>query len=145
MKHSSICISRFKFSSSPPPPYCSLTLTYPHTVHSFPQRTGSIPIAVHYIESMIIHIAEACARMHLREYVHNDDVDMAIRVVLESFIDTEICCHEEHEESGLCGRVCVCVCVCTCMHVYGRYCRLAKGLEGQELNLHSLKNLLPRQ
>ena len=27
--------------------------------------------------------------MHLRGYVHNDDVDMAIRVVLESFIDTQ--------------------------------------------------------
>lgn len=27
--------------------------------------------------------------MHLREYVHNDDVDMAIRVMLESFIDTQ--------------------------------------------------------
>ncbi len=27
--------------------------------------------------------------MHLREYIHNDDVDMAIRVMLESFIDTQ--------------------------------------------------------
>ena len=27
--------------------------------------------------------------MHLREYVHSDDVDMAIRVMLESFIDTQ--------------------------------------------------------
>ena len=27
--------------------------------------------------------------MHLREYVQSDDVDMAIRVVLESFIDTQ--------------------------------------------------------
>jgi len=63
-------------------------------VHSFPctgcvlQRTGSIPITVRHVES-IIRIAEANARMHLREYVHSDDVDMAIRVMLESFIDTQ--------------------------------------------------------
>ena len=61
-----------------------------HTHHSLPitQRTGSIPITVRHIES-IIRTAEAHARMHLREYVHNDDVDMAIRVLLESFIDTQ--------------------------------------------------------
>jgi DNA replication licensing factor MCM2 len=51
-------------------------------------RTGSIPITVRHIES-IIRTAEAHARMHLREYVHSDDVDMAIRVMLESFIDTQ--------------------------------------------------------
>ena len=34
-------------------------------------------------------MAEANARMHLREYVHEDDVNMAIRVMLESFIDTQ--------------------------------------------------------
>ena len=54
----------------------------------FFQRTGSIPITVRHIES-IIRIAESHARMHLREYVHSDDVDMAIRVMLESFIDTQ--------------------------------------------------------
>ena len=54
----------------------------------YTQRTGSIPITVRHIES-IIRIAEAHARMHLREYVHSDDVDMAIRVMLESFIDTQ--------------------------------------------------------
>ena len=52
------------------------------------QRTGSIPITVRHVES-IIRISEANARMHLREYVHGDDVDMAIRVMLESFIDTQ--------------------------------------------------------
>ena len=55
---------------------------------NLPQRTGSIPITVRHIES-IIRIAEAHARMHLRGYVHSDDVDMAIRVALESFIDTQ--------------------------------------------------------
>ena len=52
------------------------------------QRTGSIPITVRHIES-IIRVAEAHARIHLREYVLEDDVNMAIRVQLESFIDTQ--------------------------------------------------------
>ncbi len=50
--------------------------------------TGSIPITVRHIES-IIRISESHARMHLREYVNEDDVNMAIRVMLESFIDTQ--------------------------------------------------------
>ncbi|RUS83603.1 hypothetical protein EGW08_008622 [Elysia chlorotica] len=50
--------------------------------------TGSIPITVRHIESMI-RMSEAHARMHLREYVHEDDVNMAIRVMLESFISTQ--------------------------------------------------------
>merc|ERR1711962_1462727 len=50
--------------------------------------TGSIPITVRHIESMI-RMAEAHARMHLREYVSEDDVNMAIRIMLESFIDTQ--------------------------------------------------------
>ena len=47
-----------------------------------------MPITVRHIESMI-RLAEANAKMHLREYVHEDDVNMAIRVVLESFVDTQ--------------------------------------------------------
>merc|ERR1712059_237356 len=50
--------------------------------------TGSVPITVRHIESMI-RIAESNAKMHLREFVHEDDVNMAIRVMLESFIDTQ--------------------------------------------------------
>merc|ERR1711894_628560 len=50
--------------------------------------TGSIPITVRHIESMI-RIAEANAKMHLREFVHEDDVNMAIRIMLESFISTQ--------------------------------------------------------
>merc|ERR1719245_2609256 len=50
--------------------------------------TGSIPITVRHIESMI-RIAEAHAKMHLREFVNDDDVNMAIRVMLESFVDTQ--------------------------------------------------------
>ncbi|XP_069792376.1 DNA replication licensing factor MCM2 isoform X2 [Narcine bancroftii] len=52
------------------------------------QATGSIPITVRHIESMI-RMAEAHARIHLRDYVVEDDVNMAIRVMLESFIDTQ--------------------------------------------------------
>merc|ERR1712098_1040425 len=52
------------------------------------QATGSIPITVRHIESMI-RMAEANAKMHLREFVSEDDVNMAIRVMLESFIDTQ--------------------------------------------------------
>ncbi|ETO12481.1 hypothetical protein RFI_24895, partial [Reticulomyxa filosa] len=49
---------------------------------------GGIPIAVRHIES-ILRLAEARAKLHLREYVRSDDVDMAISVMLESFIDTQ--------------------------------------------------------
>ena len=52
------------------------------------QATGSIPITVRHIESMI-RMAEAHARIHLRDYVMEDDVNMAIRVMLESFVDTQ--------------------------------------------------------
>merc|ERR1712115_569193 len=51
-------------------------------------QTGSIPITVRHIESMI-RIAESHAKMHLREFVSEDDVNMAMRVMLESFIDTQ--------------------------------------------------------
>lgn len=37
----------------------------------------------------MIRMAEAHARIHLRDYVIEDDVSMAIRVMLESFIDTQ--------------------------------------------------------
>lgn len=51
-------------------------------------RTGGIPIAVRHIES-IVRMAEASARMHLREHVRTDDVDLAIKVVLESFVQAQ--------------------------------------------------------
>ena len=51
-------------------------------------NTGSIPITVRHIES-IIRISESHARMHLREYVNDDDVNMAVRVAIESFIETQ--------------------------------------------------------
>ena len=47
-----------------------------------------MPIAVRHIESMI-RMSEAHARMHLRQHVTQEDVDMAIRVLLDSFISTQ--------------------------------------------------------
>lgn len=37
----------------------------------------------------MIRMSEAHARMHLRQHVTQEDVDMAIRVLLESFISTQ--------------------------------------------------------
>lgn len=34
-------------------------------------------------------MCEAHAKMHLRDYVNEDDVNMSIRVMLESFIETQ--------------------------------------------------------
>ena len=34
-------------------------------------------------------MSEAHARMHLRDYVNEDDVNMSIRIMLESFISTQ--------------------------------------------------------
>jgi len=50
--------------------------------------TGSVPITVRHIES-VLRMAEANAKMHLREFVSQDDINMAIRVTLEAFISTQ--------------------------------------------------------
>lgn len=50
--------------------------------------TGSLPITVRHIES-VIRMSEAHARMHLRDSVQDVDVNMAIRMMLESFVDTQ--------------------------------------------------------
>ncbi|XP_066256670.1 DNA replication licensing factor Mcm2 [Euwallacea similis] len=50
--------------------------------------TGSLPITVRHIES-IIRMSEAHAKMHLREYVQEEDVNMAVRMMLESFVETQ--------------------------------------------------------
>ncbi|KAJ8460006.1 hypothetical protein OPV22_032932 [Ensete ventricosum] len=47
-----------------------------------------VRIAVRHIES-IIRMSEAHARMHLRNYVCQEDEDMAIRVLLDSFISSQ--------------------------------------------------------
>ncbi|KAI3618728.1 dna replication licensing factor cdc19 (cell division control protein 19) [Moniliophthora roreri] len=50
--------------------------------------TGSYPITVRHLESMI-RMAEASAKMSLREYVRSDDIDLAIEVAVGSFVSTQ--------------------------------------------------------
>jgi len=51
-------------------------------------NSGGVPIAVRHIES-IMRMAEAHAKMHLRDYVRDDDMDASIRIMLESFISAQ--------------------------------------------------------
>lgn len=37
----------------------------------------------------MIRMAESHAKMHLRDYVQEEDVNMAIRMMLESFVETQ--------------------------------------------------------
>ncbi len=48
---------------------------------------GGIPIAVRHIES-VLRMSEAYARMHLRDHVRSDDIDFAIDMLLESFLQS---------------------------------------------------------
>lgn len=53
-----------------------------------PQSSGAIPITVRYLESMI-RMAEAFARMSLRDNVLQSDIDRAISVMVYSFVSTQ--------------------------------------------------------
>eukprot|EP00727_Mastigamoeba_balamuthi_P006273 m51a1_g2265 putative dna replication licensing factor mcm2 (949) ;mRNA; f:341298-344987 len=48
---------------------------------------GGLAICTRHVES-IMRLAEACAKMHLRENVSTDDISLAVRVMLESFVGT---------------------------------------------------------
>ena len=48
-----------------------------------------MPIAVHHIESLV-RMAEAHAKMHLRDHVRDDDVNVAISVMLRSFMHAQV-------------------------------------------------------
>lgn len=50
--------------------------------------TGSMPITARHIESLI-RMSEAHARIHLRDVVVESDVNVAIRIMLESFVETQ--------------------------------------------------------
>ena len=50
--------------------------------------SGGVPIAVRHIES-IMRMAEANAKMHLRDYVRDDDMDASIRTMLHSFVHAQ--------------------------------------------------------
>ena len=43
-------------------------------------RTHGMPIAVRHLESLI-RMSEAHAKMHIREYVSDDDINIAIKQV----------------------------------------------------------------
>lgn len=49
---------------------------------------GGMPMTVRHVESTI-RLSEAHAKMHLREFVTRDDVNMAIQVMLDSFISAQ--------------------------------------------------------
>ena len=50
--------------------------------------SGGVPIAVRHVESMM-RMAEAHAKMHIREYVRDDDMDASVKMMLESFISAQ--------------------------------------------------------
>ena len=50
--------------------------------------SGGLPIALRHLES-IVRLAEANARLHLREHVREDDINQAIAVMLESFFASQ--------------------------------------------------------
>jgi DNA replication licensing factor MCM2 len=52
------------------------------------EMVGGITIAVRHLESLI-RMAESHAKMHLRDYVRQDDIDVAIKVMLESFLQSQ--------------------------------------------------------
>jgi len=49
---------------------------------------GGIPIAVRHIES-VLRMSEAHAKVHLRDYVRTDDIDFAINMLLDSFLQSQ--------------------------------------------------------
>ncbi|KAH8914293.1 MCM-domain-containing protein, partial [Atractiella rhizophila] len=51
-------------------------------------QTGSYPITVRHLESTM-RLAEASAKMALREYVRSDDVNLAIQVEVGSFVNAQ--------------------------------------------------------
>lgn len=52
------------------------------------EKLGGIPVGVRHVES-ILRMAESNAKMHLREYVKSDDVDLAIEMMLKSFLQSQ--------------------------------------------------------
>ena len=52
------------------------------------QACGGVPIAVRHIESLM-RLSEAHAKLHLREYVRDDDVNAAIGILLHSFLSAQ--------------------------------------------------------
>lgn len=57
-------------------------------IRKYSSAIGGIPIGIRHIESML-RMSEAHAKMHLREYVRSDDIDVAIKMLLESFLQSQ--------------------------------------------------------
>lgn len=57
-------------------------------IRKYSSAVGGIPIGIRHIESML-RMSEAHAKMHLREYVRADDIDVAIKMLLESFLQSQ--------------------------------------------------------
>jgi DNA replication licensing factor MCM2 len=49
---------------------------------------GGISIGIRHLESLL-RISESHAKIHLREYVRADDIDFAIKMILESFLQSQ--------------------------------------------------------
>ena len=50
--------------------------------------TGSVPVTVRQVDA-IVRLSEAHAKLCLRDHVRNEDVNMAIRVIVRSFVSTQ--------------------------------------------------------
>ena len=61
---------------------------YPELRQASRSSTGSLPITVRHVES-IVRIAEARARIHLREWVRGEDLDFAMSTLLQSWLGTQ--------------------------------------------------------
>lgn len=77
------------------------------------QATGSYPITVRHLESMI-RMAEASAKMSLREYVRADDIDLAIEVAVGSFVSAQKMSIKKTLQRVRCFFFPLLVCVITC-------------------------------
>jgi DNA replication licensing factor MCM2 len=52
------------------------------------ELVGGMTIAVRHLESLI-RMSEAHAKMHLRDYIRAEDIDVSIKVMLESFLQSQ--------------------------------------------------------
>jgi DNA replication licensing factor MCM2 len=58
------------------------------TIRKYSSSIGGIPIGIRHIESML-RMSEAHAKIHLRDSVRADDVNVAIKMLLESFLQSQ--------------------------------------------------------
>ncbi len=72
--------------------------------------SGGMQIGIRHIEAMI-RMSLAHARMYLRDYATDDDVDVAIRIMLQSFIASQ-----KHAIASSLQQVCARTCTCTPAH-----------------------------